>query len=335
MKELFQHKKHITNYINKILDENQKRYEKHYWTNKIFPLIKDLATSGKQVRGCLIVHTAKLLGRAPDSKIYEAAAALEIYHTSILIHDDFMDKDVKRRGKPTIHKVIDDTYKDSHFANSIAVTAGDLGYFIAMDVVSEISSKETLKTLSAMSKDFIPTCLAQMDDVYFSQNIKEVSKERILEMYRYKTARYTFSLPFKMGCIIAKKESIALEDVGETIGIIFQIKDDEIGLVGDVSKSGKSNYADIIENKQTLHRKLAKQRLDEKTFDKYFGKNITNNEAKELRKLLKENKVIQEVQDIMNTYAKQAKKQINELSVSNEHKKFLEELLHYNLTRQK
>lgn len=331
MKTMFEHKPQIEKQIHAILDEVKKEYEKHFWADEVIEQIKKLATSGKLVRGCLIVHNAKLLGRKPDKKMYKAAAALEIYHTGILIHDDVMDQDNYRRGQKTIHKYIEDKYGDKKFGESIAITTGDMLFFVSTHITSEIVSESTLKTIGAVSKDFIATCFAQMDDVYFPLT-QEVPVNRILDMYKYKTARYTFSLPFKMSCIAAKKPSQELEEIGEILGMIFQLKDDEIGLIG--KDTGKSDYNDIVQNKKTLHRHIAYQELGDQ-LDKYFGKNISEQEAKEVKQLMKEAKVFEKVQDIMNEKAHEAKQKIEKANLGEDHKDFLKNILRYNLTRQK
>jgi geranylgeranyl pyrophosphate synthase len=69
---------------------------------------------------------------------------------------------------------------------------------------------------------------------------KSPSAKDILQTYRYKTARYTFSLPLAAGARLAgasNKTIQHLEEVGEHLGILFQVRDDEL---------------DVGEDKQTL-----------------------------------------------------------------------------------
>ena len=73
-------------------------------------------------------------------------------------------------------------------------------------------------------------------------------------IYTYKTARYTFSIPFIAACILTDNKKIArkLEQLGETIGLLYQLRDDELGLIGNPEKTGKPVGNDIIEKKKTF-----------------------------------------------------------------------------------
>ncbi len=69
------------------------------------PLLQALASSGKRVRGTLTLAVGEALGRKPE-KLIDAAAAMEMIHTSSLIFDDLpaMDDAMLRRGAPTLHR---------------------------------------------------------------------------------------------------------------------------------------------------------------------------------------------------------------------------------------
>jgi len=97
---------------------------------------------------------------------------------------------------------------------------------------------------------------AQMDDVAWGSSINLPEKKQILELYKHKTGRYTFSLPLAAGAILAGQENNTIQELmelGENLGILFQIRDDELGLVGDEKKLGKPVGSDIKEGKKTLH----------------------------------------------------------------------------------
>ena len=82
-----------------------------------------------------------------------------------------------------------------------------------------------------------------------------VSMDDVINTYRHKTGRYTFSLPISLGALLRGSNIDTrhkLERMGEYLGVIFQIKDDEIGLFGDPDLTGKPNSSDLAEGKKTV-----------------------------------------------------------------------------------
>jgi geranylgeranyl diphosphate synthase type I len=94
-----------------------------------------------------------------------------------------------------------------------------------------------------------------MQDVYLGSMRGTVEEEQVLELYRCKTARYTFSLPLVSGALAAgagEELIVQLEELGEHLGIVFQLKDDELDLMGDEEHTGKPVGTDLEEGKKTL-----------------------------------------------------------------------------------
>ena len=87
-----------------------------------------LFAGGKRIRPYLTVITY-MLKRDNIEEVLPAAAAVELIHNYTLIHDDIMDNDDERRGKPTVHVV---------FGEPTAILAGDLLYAKAFEAVSKI-----------------------------------------------------------------------------------------------------------------------------------------------------------------------------------------------------
>jgi geranylgeranyl diphosphate synthase type I len=113
------------------------------------------------------------------------------------------------------------------------------------------------RLIGLVSRELSYVAAAQMLDVYRgAQDRLKLSENDILRLYTYKTARYTFSLPLLCGALLARaaeKQLPRLEKIGELLGIIFQIKDDELGLFGDSDKTGKPVGSDIKEGKKNLY----------------------------------------------------------------------------------
>ena len=326
-------------------------------------LIKRLlkfSTGGKLFRGCLTVFGYGMFKNGTDKAVFKAGAALEILHSALLIHDDIMDRDLLRRGEKSLFAQYGDfgnardVVDPEHFGLSMGICAGDICFYIGTAVMASLKADERVKSriLSLWSEELQKVGLAQMQDILLSSNangISEsadtVSEETILELYRYKTARYTFSLPLVTGALLAgieQPETDLLEKLGEVIGIIFQIKDDEIGLFGTEERIGKPVGTDLEEGKQTLYRFYLTQALKEGKGDRNLRRevkdildlrNADGRSIAVLREAVKMLGVQQKLEEKTNELTEEAERVIHGLSVDEIHKAVLREILHLNLTR--
>lgn len=212
------------------------------WGPDATKLLADFVTAGKGIRGSLAMFSYEAFS---DQKIAEPAlplaAALELFHASFLIHDDIMDEDAVRRGKPSIHAQV---------GRNVAICMGDLAIFCGYDILTH------LPLGSYVSQELAHVAVAQMHDVAPKGKL---TLENVLQTYIYKTARYTFSLPLSSGARLANASvaTIAnLERLGESIGILFQIRDDELD--NNVPSILNEKLAEI----KSKHQKNAKQILD-------------------------------------------------------------------------
>lgn len=227
--------------------------------------------SGKYLRACLVSLGYGICGLADDKWLW-LALALELFQTSILIHDDIIDMADKRRGIPTIpvryKKLYEDCkYEGSEFAdkrdnlsNSMALCIGDLGLYLSsqMIVQSYMSNPNLGKVLEYYNDVAIKTCKGEMIDValpFYSEfygNLDDL-EDNIIEIYRLKTGWYSVVGPLCLGYILAGGDKTdLLEDAFMNLGVAFQIKDDILGVYGDEEKIGKSIYSDALEFKQTI-----------------------------------------------------------------------------------
>lgn len=216
-------------------------------------------TSGKTTRGSLAVYMYSLFKSDFSTDIYRAAAALELYHSGFLIHDDIMDKDDLRRGQPSMWEQYRKISRDAHVGMSQAINAGDLCFFMAQELLID------LHLMGIVSKELQPVIVAQMQDV-IGGTTKSLSKDDVLSLYRYKTARYTFSLSIIVGATLAgaATEHIAtLDRLGESMGLLYQIRDDELSVEGDSDITGKPTGSDEKNEKQTLATLLNSEELND------------------------------------------------------------------------
>ena len=187
------------------------------------------------------------------------ALGYELFQTSILIHDDIIDKSPMRRGKRTIHSADG----NPHFALSRAICIGDLGLFLADKIISEavIPHARLVKIMQLFSKIKLTTLEGEIMDVSLPYEPIDIKAEyekytRIVEnIYEYKTAWYTLVGPMMLGGLCGGASNETLETIKQItlpLGLAFQIKDDILGIFSTGVVLGKSNLSDIIEKKQTL-----------------------------------------------------------------------------------
>lgn len=224
--------------------------------------ISTLATAGKLWRGLFLMLAQQ--GLAADQSMamgtVNAAVAVELVQTALVVHDDIIDNDYTRRGMPTIFaQYITDN--NVEYGKNLGICTGDIAIFLAYEALARATTDSTKlsRLISIFSRELHLVGVGEMMDVQMATLNTEPSIDEIIDMYRYKTARYTFSMPLMMGAVLAgaSEEHIAtLDTFGENAGILFQIRDDGLGLTGDEKTTGKPVGADIKENKKTVHRNL-------------------------------------------------------------------------------
>jgi geranylgeranyl diphosphate synthase, type I len=224
---------------------------------------------GKMIRGCLVLLAANAASAAggADARpelLAACAAAMELFQAGLLAHDDIMDRDETRRGEPTIHARYSAELEEEgsadhlHAGEALGICLGDLCYFEAFAELARVLGPhpQAAGILRLCAERLSEVAIAQMADVRWGAGRAEPSEEEILAMYRCKTARYSFSLPLAVGALVAGSPALvpALTELGEELGILFQLRDDELGLFGDAARTGKGRGSDLREGKKTLIR---------------------------------------------------------------------------------
>lgn len=350
MEKYFKNKKEvISNEFITYLKTNTSAFENiNFFGPDLLNRLEHFATNGKMIRGGLVLLAQEMFSEKYTSDGIKIAIAIELMHTSLLIHDDIMDNDYTRRGDRTIFAQYIDFAEEQKlsqpesFGMNLGICVGDIGFFLAFSLFSQLDAPPDTKSqlLSFFSKEMVAVGLMQMQDVYFASSNSTISKEQILSMYKYKTARYTFTLPLVAGAILGGQPNsniTLLEKLGESLGIIFQIRDDEIGLFQTEEEIGKPIGSDIREKKKTLFYITLFQKVTEDERNKLniiFGSQVI---TPDMVTYVKELVVSSGTYEIISEYVKElsnsAKKIINDLTINSEYKIILNELLTYNLKR--
>ncbi|MEJ0073395.1 MAG: polyprenyl synthetase family protein [Candidatus Saccharibacteria bacterium] len=233
------------------------------WGDDFLERLESFATTGKLLRGSILCFSYEVFARQrPGKAVMNAAMALELAHSGLLMHDDVMDNDDMRRGQPAMHRQYQLEAERTGLANSrqfglsMAISGGDAALFLALELLGEsLSSDRETVHYELFVSQLLHTCIGQMQDVYLEALPGLPSKKDIYTLMGVKTAAYTLALPLAMGAALAGAPVPVLrrlEAIGTSAGIIFQIRDDELGIMGDSEKTGKPVGSDIKEGKKTL-----------------------------------------------------------------------------------
>lgn len=222
-----------------------------------------LSRGGKRIRGSLVMVAYEMFGGTDKSLILQAACAIEILNTYILVADDIQDRSDIRRGGKTAHILLRDYHQTNHlsgdaqhFGESIAINAFLVAQHYAMNLLTSLDAPADLKikAIDNINKSFITTAHGQTLDI-FSEVLPSVSEQQINNVLEWKTAYYTFINPLQLGAILAGASAKDLEQLahyGLQAGRAFQLSDDMLGTFGKEADSGKSPLDDMKEGKRTM-----------------------------------------------------------------------------------
>lgn len=320
----------------------------------IFPLGNDavntihtLAQGGKLIRAGLVVLGAEMRGRGIDEDVLKVSVATQLYHTAFLIHDDIIDNDRVRHGKPSVYAHYADVARKeklveaTDFGKNMAICIGDMSFFMGDELVATIADMSCIPTLMTLfSRELTHVALAELSETYQSVSPKRITKDTILSIYRYKTARYSIVLPLLAGSILSNQSPSTmklLETYGEAAGILYQIKDDELGMAGDEKVIGKPVGSDIREGKKTIYYLELMNHADaqdKKRLASIFGnKKASEKDIAFVRSCVSSYNIEDTIQTYVKTLYDEAYQTIQILSVTSEYKTLLESLLDYTKTR--
>lgn len=286
---------------------------------------------GKYLRGVLAGLGYNLFGKK-DNYYIPLAIALEIFQTSILIHDDIIDNADKRRGVDTIPLRYSKRYDGiGDISNSMALCLGDLGFYLANNVLVE--SYYDFSNLSLFLKYYndmaIKTCKGEMIDVilpFYEKNIGGVDnlEDTIYLIYKLKTAWYSVVSPFVLGCILGGASLDEVKDIENALinlGIAYQLKDDLFDIYGDDKVIGKAS-SDVYEFKQTILYSYTVQTSYKDELLKYYGSSKIDSVSK-VREIFDKSGAREYVINIMEKLFDESASKICLLDIDYEYKNIL------------
>lgn len=237
------------------------------------------AHGGKRLRPALTLFASRLAG-ATDRKPLQCAAAMELFHTATLMHDDVIDSAGLRRGRPSAN---------SRWGNQVAVLVGDFFYCQASDLLVGTGH---LKIIDLITQVMRTTTEGEILEVAHSNDLS-LTREDYLKTVEGKTAAL-MSACCEVGGIlgnVSEEFTAAFKNYGLSLGIAFQLADDALDYDANQQQLGKNKGTDLKEGKLTLPLIVALREAHEEERrlikDALIAEKLEENRFKEIFSIIK------------------------------------------------
>lgn len=250
------------------------------YTNGLTQVYSDLQSfitrRAKRIRPILFLLSHRIFsGQDPLQKphLMRAAVSLELFHSFILIHDDIIDRSDRRRGEPTLHRMLETALHTpkpradrARLGANAAIVLGDILFALAVETLLDAGfpAEDSRAAVGAFLRYVGDTGRGELLDVLHSaRDVSRVSVTEIQRTYALKTTKYTFECPLVLGALLAganKSTLTVLAQFARPVGLAFQIQND-LNEFRDERASGKEIVEDLFEGKKTLLIRKAYDRL--------------------------------------------------------------------------
>lgn len=311
------------------------------WGSDVMTRLETTMIRGKMIRGTLSLLGYELCGRQTDNTVMSLAIAMEFFQEGLLIHDDIMDNDAQRRGMPSVHTQYTSLMDQQHSrypkntGKSLGICAGDAAFFLGYRSLA--NHPYTTDIYRLLDEELTFVTYAQMQDIATGASNRPVrTLDEILSMYRYKTGRYSITLPMLCGMTLGKATEETQKHIarfGDAIGIAFQLIDDRMDIFGDEKIIGKPVGSDIREGKQTPYIFLLRQKGSVEETDRIqqlFEKGSTTEEDMTwIRQTIEKYGVQRDIDTLIDTNVTIATEAIENLPIHDEHKQLFHSFADY------
>ena len=255
-------------YLAKIEDALKREVDLYSWSEFHAPL-RYACEGGKRIRPLILVLSAECIkSKKVEPDAYLAASAIELLHTESIIHDDIIDEENQRRGKPSFHV--------KYGYNSSILTAD-----FVLGVILNISSKlKDPRIINELSNAATKMTEGEMMEIKLGKEI-DITEDDYIKVLEFKTASL-FEASAKIGAITGggdEDQIHTMTSFGNLLGIAYQIHDDLIDWSNEnrlfnmlVRKNGKPK--DFVDQMDKLYHSYALKAKNE------LSKISTQSEAK-------------------------------------------------------
>ena len=291
-------------------------------------------------------QTANPKGQMANTEaIIQLGVALELFQASALFHDDILDNSDVRRGFPTAHRTFAQQHRNQNltgdsqkFGNNVAILLGDLALSLAYDALNSAISLAALApgqaelartNFSAMCQEVI---IGQYLDILLESEpliapteplTNQIDLSRAAKVVSAKAASYCARYPLVLGAIFAgvpNPQLTLLSDIGEKLGVAFQLRDDILGIYGDETKTGKPAGDDLREGKRTVLLLETLKRANHGQYDALTAiignQNLTTTDLKVAKAAIRETGALAKVERLAETLAAHAIAQLSALPLA-------------------
>ena len=255
-------------HLAKIEDALKREVDLYSWSEFHAPL-RYACEGGKRIRPLILVLSAECIkSKRVEPDAYLAATAIELLHTESIIHDDIIDEENQRRGKPSFHV--------KYGYNSSILTAD-----FVLGVILNISSKlKDPRIINELSDAATKMTEGEMMEIKLGKEM-DITEDDYIKVLEYKTASL-FEASAKIGAIVGggdEEQVHTMTSFGNLLGIAYQVHDDLIDWNNEnrlfnmlVRKNGKPT--DFVNQMDKLYQSYALKAKNE------LRKVSTQNEAK-------------------------------------------------------
>ena len=284
----------------------------------------EITYGGKRFRSSLMLMLGEWYGQKEITLPF--AVALELYHNFTLIHDDVIDRDTHRRGRPTVWKL---------FGHDHAINDGDAQLLIMSEMLAGASAGSVCgaKAQKFLLQQFRIVVEGQFLDFELTEKKigdEGVTEDAYLDMIRRKTAELIVAAARGAGILAERPgaEQVALEEFGRSLGMAYQICDDTYSIWATAEQTGKRSYGDIKERKKTLPILFAHDKLegsDSKNLEAVFSSDseLTDSDCEEVIDLLDKVETKAAMEKVIADHADKAKEAACSLSLSEDQQETL------------
>ncbi|MEG9249088.1 polyprenyl synthetase family protein [Arthrobacter sp. Soc17.1.1.1] len=230
----------------------------------LWETLERCTAGGKRFRPRMVMSAYRMLGGRDLENAAELGAAFELLHTALIVHDDVIDRDFVRRGIPNVSGHYRSVAEGAgmspdgarHVGLSAGVIAGDLALSNAYRLLERVEAPAiTRRRLGTILDEAVfASAAGEFLDIESSLDPAMPPLEDIVQMARLKTSVYSFEGPLQAGAVLAEADEeviVRLGEFGRDAGIAYQIADDLLGVFGNETRTGKTNWGDLREGKRT------------------------------------------------------------------------------------
>lgn len=278
------------------------------------PVRDFLDQHGKGLRPALCIATCKAFG-GEEKAVLPTAAALELLHNALLVHDDIEDESLERRGQPTLHE---------RYGIPIALNIGDAMNALVLRVLMQnlpgLGPSLSWQIVEEFNHLLLESLEGQALELgWIRDNAFNVSENDYLTMILKKTCWYSFIHPCRLGALIAGQRDLErFHPFAFLAGAAFQIQDDVLNLNPRGGGYGKESCGDLWEGKRTLILARAFESMsstERVRFQRVLAKPRSGRLARDvdwMRSVLDQNGSIRYAQQVAAEFAKAARDEFDQ-----------------------